>query len=251
MTARNRAVPAVATAPRALRRTSRGARLLHAGGYLTTLALLLTGWWLFAGGEGRPSPLARILGAPDTGVHVWFGWGLAAVLVLPLLIWWRGVVAFVRETFRFDPGDGRWWRRWPAGAMTGRFARHEGHFDPGQRLANILMVGGLLVLTATGIGMTLLHGGPLFALLGRIHRWTTFAITPVLAGHLLVAIGVLPGYRGVWRAMHTGGWVSQETARRLWPGWTERAVGPSEPKGHASPSVGTGTSRATRPGRTI
>jgi cytochrome b subunit of formate dehydrogenase len=219
----------VATAPRTLRRTSRGARLLHAGGYLTTLALLLTGWWLFAGGEGRPSPLARILGAPDTGVHVWFGWGLAAILVLPLLIRRRGVFAFVRETFRSDPGDGRWWLKWPAGAMTGRFARHEGHFDPGQRVANILMVGGLLVLTATGIGMTLLHGGPLFALLGWIHRWATFAITPVLAAHLLVAIGVLPGYRGVWRAMHIGGWVSEETARRLWPGWAERSVA-SEPE---------------------
>ena len=109
--------------------------------------------------------------------------------------------------------------------LTGRFARHEGHFDPGQRVANVLMVGGLLVLTATGIGMTVLHGGPLFAWLGMIHRWTTFVVTPVIAGHLLVAIGVLPGYRGVWQAMHLGGRVREETARRLWPAWTERSAG--------------------------
>lgn len=225
----------MATATRQLRRTSRRARLIHAGGYLSTLALLLTGWWLLAGGEGNPSPLARILGAPDTRVHVWFGWGLAAILALPLLISLRGVALFVRETFRFDRGDGRWWLNWPAGALTGRFARHEGHFDPGQRVANVLMVGGLLVLTGTGIGMTLLHGGPVYALLSRIHRWTTFAITPILAGHVLVAIGVLPGYRGVWRAMHLRGRVSEETARRIWPGWTERSVGSSKPSESATP----------------
>jgi formate dehydrogenase subunit gamma len=219
----------VATATRRLQRTSRAARLLHAGGYLTTLALLLTGWWLLAGGEGRPSPLATILDAPDTRVHVWVGWGLAVVLALPVVVRWRGLVAFVRETFRVDRGDGRWWLRWPIGILTGRFARHEGHFDPGQRVANVLMVGGLLVLTATGIGMAMLHGGPLFAVLSGIHRWTTFVVTPVLLGHMVVAIGVLPGYRGVWRAMHRGGRISEETARRLWPAWTELSVGGSEP----------------------
>jgi hypothetical protein len=85
------------------------------------------------------------------------------------------------------------------------------------------------VLTATGIGMTALHGGPVFALLSRIHRWTTFVVTPVLVGHVVVAIGVLPGYRGVWRAMHRGGRVPEETARRLWPAWTERSIEGSEP----------------------
>lgn len=229
----------MASTTRRLRRTSRRARWLHAGGYLTTLALLLTGWWLLAGGEGNPSPLARVLDAPDTQVHVWFGWGLAAVLALPLIISLRGVIAFVRETIRIDHGDGRWWARWPTGVLTGRIARHEGHFDPGQRVANVLLVGGLLVLTVTGIGMTVLHGGPLFALLSKIHRWTTFVVTPTIAGHILVAIGVLPGYRGVWRAMHVGGRVSQETARRLWPGWTERSVGSSEHESLAASIVGT------------
>jgi formate dehydrogenase subunit gamma len=132
----------------------------------------------------------------------------------------------VRETFRVDRGDRTWWLRWPTGVLTGRFGRHEGHFDPGQRVANVVMVWGLLVLTTTGIGMTVLHGGPVFAWLSKIHRWATFAITPVLAGHVLVAIGILPGYRGVWRAMHLGGRVSEETARRLWPAWAERSVGP-------------------------
>jgi len=216
-----------ARATRRVRRTSRGARLLHTGGYLVTFALLLTGWWLLAGGEGRPSPLATVFGEPDTRVHVWFGWALAGLLVLPVLVWRRGVARFLRETFRVDRGDGRWWLRLPSGAFTGRFARHDGHFDPGQRVANVLMAGGLMVLTVSGVGMTMLHGGPVFAVLGRIHRWATFAVTPVIAIHLLVVIGILPGYRGVWRAMHLGGRVSLATARRLWPAWTERSTTPT------------------------
>jgi formate dehydrogenase subunit gamma len=220
-----------------LPRTSRRARLLHALVYLTTFALLLTGWWLLVGGEGRPSPLARLFGAPDVRVHEWFGWGLAVALVLPLAIGWRGVAGFVRETFRVDRGDGRWWRTWPGAAFTGRFARHEGHFDPGQRVANVVLIGGLFVLVSTGIALTVLHGGPAFLWLARIHKWTTLAITPVVLGHVLVAVGVLPGYRGVWRAMHRDGRVSEDTARRIWPAWTERSL-PRSPGPDLSPRPG-------------
>jgi cytochrome b subunit of formate dehydrogenase len=210
---------------RSIERYSKRARWFHAAVYLPTLALLLTGWWIFAGGEGHPSPLARALDVGDARLHVWFGRALAVVVLIPLVIGWQGIATFVRETFRRDAGDGRWWRRWPAGALTGRFGRHEGHFDPGQRVANVAIVVALAVLTATGIALTVLHGGPVFATLTKIHKWSTFVVTPLIAGHLLIAIGVLPGYRGVWRAMHLGGRVAEETARRVWPGWTERSAG--------------------------
>lgn len=192
--------------------------------YLATLVLLLTGWWLLLGKEGSPSPLARVFGAQDTGLHVWLGRGLAVAALVPLLLGRRGIATFVRETFRRDPGDARWWARWPVGAVTGRFARHEGHFDPGQRVANVLIVGSLGVLSATGIAMTLLHGGRVFAWLAKVHEWATFLLTPLLLGHLLIALGVLPGYRGVWRSMHLGGRVPETTATRVWPGWTERTL---------------------------
>jgi formate dehydrogenase subunit gamma len=68
----------------------------------------------------------------------------------------------------------------------------------------------------------MLHGGPVFAVLAKIHLWTAIVVTPVILGHLLIAVGVLPGYRGVWRAMFRGGRVPEETARRVWPGWAER-----------------------------
>ena len=211
------------SATRRLPRSARRARLFHSGVYLLTLPLLLTGWWLLLGGEGHPSPLARLFGSPDILIHRRLGWALAAVGLLPLLLGRRGLVGFARETLRLDRGDARWWARLPSAAFSGRFARHEGHFDPGQRVANVVLVLGLVAVTASGTGLTLLHGGPMFARLHQIHRWSTFAITPVIAGHLLVVSGLLPGYRGVWRAMHLGGRVSGATARRLWPAWTERA----------------------------
>jgi cytochrome b subunit of formate dehydrogenase len=203
-------------------RHSRKVRWFHTATYVITLPLLLTGWWLLLGGEGQPSPLSRISGIADTRLHVWFGRALLVVALAPLVVGWRGIATFLRETFRHDRGDGRWWLRWPAGSLTGRFARHEGHFDPGQRVANVVIVGGLLALTATGIAMTVLHGGPVFATLNTVHRITTYVVTPFILGHLLIAFGVLPGYRGVWRSMHWGGRVREDTARRVWPGWTER-----------------------------
>ena len=223
-----------------LLRHPRRVRLFHAAVYLTTLPLLLTGWWLLLGGEGNPSPLARLFGTGDTRVHVWFGRALLVVAVVPLVAGRKGIVTFVRETLRVDRGDGRWWARWPVGALTGRFGRHEGTFDPGQRLANVVIVAGLLVLTGTGIALTFLHGGSVFAQLARIHKWTTYVVTPFILGHMLIAFSVLPGYRGVWRSMHFGGRVSQDTARRTWPGWTEGSHEAVTPDDHASRPSGVG-----------
>ncbi len=44
----------------------------------------------------------------------------------------------------------------------------------------------------------------------------------VLVGHMVVASGVLPGYRGVWRSMHLGGRLPVAVARRIWPAWLDR-----------------------------
>ena len=50
-----------------------------------------------------------------------------------------------------------------------------------------------------------------------LHRWATFVVTPVIVGHIVIAAGVLPGYRGVWRSMHLGGRLPADVARRIWP----------------------------------
>jgi formate dehydrogenase subunit gamma len=205
-------------------RHPRRARWFHAGIYLLTIPLIWTGWWLLVGEEGNPSLLARAFGVADVQLHVWVGRVFALLIVGVIVLGYRGVRTFVRETFRSDNGDAGWWTRWPRAVLTGGFARHEGTFDPGQRVANVVIVGGLIVLTASGIALTVLHGGPVFAWLAKIHLWTAVIVTPVILGHVLVAIGVLPGYRGVWRSMHLGGHLREETARRVWPGWTERTL---------------------------
>jgi cytochrome b subunit of formate dehydrogenase len=224
-----------------IERYRRRVRRFHTGVYVLTLLLLGSGWWLLAGGEGQPTPIARLTGIPDVELHVWAGWALLALALLPLGLAMRGVLAFVRETLRYDRGDAGWLLRWPLGVVTGRFGRHEGHFDPGQRLANIAIVGLLALLLGTGIGLVFVHVGPLFAILALTHRIATIAFTVVIAGHILIASGILPGYRGVWRSMH-GGRLKIETARRIWPGWTERQVGAvTRPPCAARPGAGTST----------
>jgi formate dehydrogenase subunit gamma len=214
-------------------RYPRSARRYHAAIYVVTLLLLATGWWLLTGREGDPSPIARLLGVPDARIHVWLGWALVVTAAAPLPFALRGVAGFVRETLRRDRGDLRWLAHLPAAIVTGRFPRHEGHFDPGQRIANVAIVGLLGTLIVSGVGLVMVHAGPLFAVLAAVHRVATIAFTIVIVGHVVVAIGILPGYRGAWRSMHLGGRVRVDTARRLWPGWTERALstGPAAGEG--------------------
>jgi formate dehydrogenase subunit gamma len=204
-------------------RNNRRTRLYHAAVAAATVTLMGTGWWLLTGNEGNPSILARMTGVPDTEIHRWTGWILAGLALVPLTIGIRATVTFVSETLRVDRGDGQWMRRWPVGATTGRFAPHRGHFDPGQRLANIAFVVALVTLVVTGAALTVLHGGPTFAWMVRVHRLATYVLTPLVIGHVLIAVGVLPGYRGARRAMGITGRVPDATIRRLWPGSTKEA----------------------------
>jgi cytochrome b subunit of formate dehydrogenase len=209
---------------RRIERYARPARWLHAAVYLTTLVLLGTGWWLLLGREGRPTVLARLLGVPDVVTHKNLGWALAGLGAALLLVRPRAVGRFLAASLRFDRGDLGWLRRWPRAAFSGRFSYHHGHFDPGQRIANLVLSAGLVVLVLSGLGLALVHGGPAFVWLVRVHRLTTYVVTPVIAGHVVLASGVLPGYRGVWRSIHTRRGVSEETAQRLWPAWTRRRL---------------------------
>ena len=203
-------------------RYRRWVRWLHVGVYLTVLALLATGGWLLLGREGDPSPLSRLAGMPDTRLHVWVGWAFAVLVFGGVALGTRGAWTFVTESLRFERGDLAWFRAWPGAVFTGRFTLHQGHFDPGQRLANLGLVAGLLAVTGSGIAMALLHGGTAFVWLVPLHQWSTYALVPLILGHILIASGVLPGYRGVWRSMHFGGRLDVAVARRLWPGWLDR-----------------------------
>ena len=203
-------------------RNSRSTRWFHAGVYGAVLVLMATGIWLLVGKEGQPSPLSRLAGVPDTRLHVWTGWTFAGLVAVGLVLRARAVGHFVRDSVRFQRGDLAWFRTWPAVLLTGRFGRHDGRFDPGQRIAHVGLVLSLLSVTASGVAMAFLHGGPAFVWLVPLHTWSTYVLVPLVVGHVVIASGVLPGYRGVWRSMHLGGKLDARVARRLWPGWAER-----------------------------
>ncbi len=211
-------------------RYRRPARWFHAGIYLSVLILLATGWWLLFGQEGHASPMARLVGMPDTSLHKLVGWILTALAVAGVLLGSRAIPTFVAESVRLRRGELGWFTRWPAAVLTGRFGWHQGRFDPGQRMLNITVILGLALLVGSGAGLAVVHGGPTFVLLARIHKWTTYPVTALILGHVLVASGLLPGYRGVWRSMHLGGRLDAGVARRLWPVWSNethaRRLGP-------------------------
>ncbi|HEX5993818.1 MAG TPA: cytochrome b/b6 domain-containing protein [Jiangellales bacterium] len=200
-------------------RNNRRTRWFHAGVYVPVIGLLLTGWWLWTGQEGRPSVLARATGLSDTDLHTYLGWALAVVTGIGVVVGWRAARTLIRDSISYRGGDLAWFANWPRALVTGRFGRHEGHFDPGQRIANLVMICLLLALITSGIGLVAVSGGPAFVWFGRIHRWATYLFTPVVAGHILVASGILPGYRGVWRSMHLGGRLRERDAARVWPAW--------------------------------
>ncbi|GAA4244887.1 cytochrome b/b6 domain-containing protein [Dactylosporangium darangshiense] len=203
-------------------RYSRRTRWFHALTYVTVLTLLGTGWWLATGHEGHPSVLAEATGVPDVTLHTYAGWALAGLAAVAVTVAARATRVFLAESLRAERGDAHWLRRWPAAALNGRFPRHDGHFDPGQRIANLVVTALLAVLIGSGVGLAAIDGGTAFVWLQRVHRWSTYLVTPVLLGHIVIASGVLPGYRGVARSMHIGGRLRIEVARRIWPGWLER-----------------------------
>src|SRR5262245_21140752 len=205
------------TAGRPVVRNNRATRWLHTLLYVVTFVLLATGWWLRTGHEGQPTVLADVLDTPDTELHRTAGWVLLGVAVGGPILGIRGTLTFLRETLRINRGDGAWFWRWPRGALTGRFGRHRGHFDPGQRLLNVALVGALGTVIVSGVLLTTLSGGQTFATMVRLHRGSTYVLTGLVVGHLVITLGILPGYRGVWRAMHWRGRVAEATARRLWP----------------------------------
>jgi formate dehydrogenase subunit gamma len=215
----------VGAAPaRAPLRNGRQARWLHTVIYLSTLFLAYSGIAVLL--EGHPA-LARPLGGhvPTATSHRLVGYGLLIAAALTAVVWWRAAGRFVANSVRFSRIDLRWLAGYPRMALApGRSepAPHRGHFDPGQRVFNVLLVLTFLVLGVTGIvmGMPERFLPSVFGWSLRIHELATWVLIGLVAGHLLLASGLLPGYRGVWRAMHLGGRVPAATARRLWPLWS-------------------------------
>jgi cytochrome b subunit of formate dehydrogenase len=213
-------------------RNRRSARRLHAGTYLVTAYLFLSGISLL--GEGRPS-LEALLGGHLAAAqwHRWVGYGLIGAAALVIALRPRSSGRFLADSVRFRGEDLRWFASYPAFLLRPSRnppARHGGHFDPGQRVFNVTVVVALAALSISGVLMSFPQAftPATFAWSLRIHRLAMWAIAAAVTGHVLVASGVTAAYRGVWRAMHGDGRVSRELAERLWPGWAEHR-GPDAP----------------------
>src|SRR5262249_7995783 len=173
-------------------------------------------------------------GMSDIALHKLVGWILAGVVLAGLLLGIRAVPSFVAESVRLRRSELGWFARWPGAVFTGRFGWHQGRFDPGQRILNITLILGLALLIGSGVGLVLVQGRPMFGVLFPGHQWTTYFVTALIVGHVLVASGILPGYHGVWRSMHLGGRLDARVARRLWPAWS-RNSGPEDPEPGSAP----------------
>jgi cytochrome b subunit of formate dehydrogenase len=221
-----------------LLRNGRRARLLHAGVYLTTAVLLLSGISLL--GEGIPGLEALFGGHVGAARwHRWIGFGLVGCGLLVPALTPAAVGGFLLESVRFRGTDVGWFVSYPRFLLRPGLnapSRHEGHFDPGQRLMNLGVLASFAVLSVTGIVMAFpqLVVPAAFALSLRLHEAATWVLIAAIVGHLVVASGVLPAYRGVWHAMHADGRVTRTLADRLWPAWAERAMR-AEPHERTSP----------------
>jgi len=206
-------------------RNNRRTRWFHAAVYLTVLALLFTGWWLTLGREGDASPLAGLFGTSDTDLHNVIGWVFGGLAALGLLLGWRAAWTLAADSMRFRRSELRWFGTLAGSARHGTVRPPRGSLRPrpsDRQCRDDPAASGLIV---SGVGLYMVSGGPAFVWFNRIHRWSTYLFTPVIVGHVVVAGGLLPGYRGVWRAMHLGGRLRATVAERVWPAWSERRGG--------------------------
>jgi len=210
--------------------TPRAPPRLHLVVYVGITLLFVSGISLL--GNGIPRIEALFGGHESTGRwHRWIGFALIALALLLSLVRTRSVWRFLRESVGFRAADIDWFLTYPrfvTRPARNAPARHDGHFDPGQRVFNCVIVIAFVVLSVTGLFMSFpdRFTPAVFAWSFRFHRWATWAIVVAVVGHVLIASGLLRAYRGVWRAMHGSGRVDAVLAERLWPAWAEQESGP-------------------------
>ncbi|MGH2404355.1 MAG: cytochrome b/b6 domain-containing protein [bacterium] len=208
-------------------RNGPGARSLHAAVIITAAFLLVSGVALMWGLSSVQDVLGGHVAAGRW--HRWIGFGviIALGLLVPVLRF-HDASRFVSESVRFRRADLRWFLSYPLFVL--RPSRHglpwhAGHFDPGQRALNIAFVAAFIALSVTGLLMAFPDRFQpfVFAWSLRVHRIATLVFVGLAMAHIVVASGLLPAYRGTWRAMWGSGRVDRSLAQRLWPGWAERA----------------------------
>lgn len=214
----------------AVRRHGRPAIATHAMVGLLTVAVAVTGLALLG---AVPRGLLHVVGGHDAAAT----WHRRLSLTLIFALVATAVVA-PRASWQFLHDVTRWRRAdvgWPgAFARHARHPdrhpapRHDGRFDPVQRLVFTLMTVMFVVLVVTGVALLVLPRSATGLLAGcvRVHKTTGWLFVALVGAHILAGSGVLPTHRRVGWAMVTGR-VPIRVARLLWPAWTARHTSPS------------------------
>ncbi len=205
------------------------ARVLHALNATIVLLLLFSGLAL---GDRLPEAWVDALGGHEafSDLHEWLG--LAFVVASALLIGAlsRHSAALVRRLAEWRRGDLGWplaFARHLLRSQRTDAPRHSGYFDPLERLVLIIVLATLVLAGLSGVYLYWSPDAPrwAFVVFIRSHIYAGWVLLGALGLHIFAGLGVLPTHRGILGVMFGDGSLPQATARRLWPGWTERKLG--------------------------
>lgn len=211
---------------------------LHAVVGALVLGLTATGLGLLG---VLPTPLLYLLGGHEAALvwHRLLGLTLTPLLVALPVVAPRAGRRFVADATRFCRADLPWVVGFAAHLVRpGRHVvpRHEGRFDPVQRLVFALMLVALGALVVSGAALLVLPGTSITVIAAcvQVHETAGWMLVGLVGMHVLAGSGVLPTHRRVGRAM-VDGHVRAVVASRLWPAWAYRQSAP-EPAGELPPT---------------
>lgn len=208
--------------PAWLARFDRVERAVHWANAAWFAVLVLTGAALYF------SPLIALVGRRELIERIHFYAGIS--LPVPLLLalsgsWGRALRRDIRRLNRWSEPDRRWLRSFFHTRAQRQQAGAElrlGKFNAGQKLNAAFVVGGGLVMLASGIILRWYRPFPLSWRAGAtfVHNWLALFFVIVIIGHVLMAVT----HPGSLASMFVGR-VSRSWARRHAPAWLDELDG--------------------------
>jgi formate dehydrogenase subunit gamma len=200
--------------PDPIRRFTTGERWIHLTLAAVMGVLIVTAALLYVG------PLSALVGRRDlvASVHLWSG----LLLPLPLIVGYLVSAAFrddVARLNRFLPGDWAWLR-----ARDRRGGRYpSGKFNAGQKLNSAFVLGAVVVMFLTGLGLNFFDLFPDGIRTGItfVHDLLGAAVVVVAAGHLWMAMGDPVARTGLRTGRVPRSWAEREHS--LWAEETKQA----------------------------
>ena len=193
--------------PDRIRRFTAGERWIHLSLTVLTGLLIGTAALLYFG------PLSALVGRRDLVSTVHFVSGL--LLPLPLVVGAVASAAFradVRRLNRFLPGDWAWLR-----SRDRRSGLHpSGKFNAGQKLNSAFVLGSVIVMLVTGLGLHYFEPLPDWMRTGVtfVHDLLAAVVVVVAAGHVWMAMGDPQARAGLRTGFVPRTWAEREHA--LW-----------------------------------